>query len=337
MDISQLSSLATLLHAGLSKTKSPVDDLTNADWSVLRPYLVENELLPIVGTAFKAFPEYLEAAGPQGKELLKQSIEYGLEMLPLERTIMKLASEWRKENKVMLVVGGMVNAKNYPSPKVRGGHTVVCTALATDKAKDAAGKFGVEEYDLDKLHVCVLSTLVPQGDDEASVHVAKVLEESFFSAPCLVYNAFAVMPNNQFSILYLLNAAYSQFTEGTMDVRVVIDWAMLLRRIGLQDEEFDWNALQEKIEALGYTNFAQVLTSAALRLTGVTLCEGAQKVKGEAPDSDVEILLGYALEPSKPSITSRWSKFTSILRNHKKYSKVMGVSPVSAAFRALFK
>lgn len=336
MEISQLPYLAALLSAGLSKKKTGDVDLAKADWSVLKPYIIENELLNIVSAAFKFFPEYAEAAAPHSKEIREQSVNYSLESIICETTLTKLSLEWTKDGNCLLGVGGLALGRNYPVPRLRGGRTIVCTTLVSDKEKMRSSNFKLEEYDLEKLHVCRLSSLVPQGDDEASAKAAEILQEAFFSAPCRKYVPGALMPNALFTALYLLNGAYSQITSDSLSVRVIIDWAMILYAACVRDKDLDWAVFTEKCEAMGILSFVKVLTAAAVRLTGVELPEGA-KALNDASDADVELLFGYALEPTKNTGSSRWEKFTGILRNHKKYSRVMGVSPVAAAFRALFK
>lgn len=336
MDISQLPYLAAILTAGLSKKETADVDLAQADWTALMPYLVENDLLNIASVAFKVSSTYFKAAAPHSREVCDKAVANNLETVKCSTTLMKLAMEWAKDGNCMLGVGGLALGCNYPVPGLRGGRTLVCTTLMSDKTKANAADFKLEEYDFGPLHVCRLSSLVPQGDDEASAKAAAVLEEAFFSAPCRKYVAGALVPNAMFTALYLLNGAYSQITEGTMSVRVVIDWAMVLYAAGVRDKDFDWADFTAKCEAMGILNFAKVLTASAVRLTGVDVPEGAKSLN-DAKDSDVELLLGYALEPTPPAETTRWEKFTGILRHHKKYSRVMGVSPIAAAFRALFK
>lgn len=336
MNISQISYLAALVTAGLSKKKISDVDLSKADWSLLKPYLVDNDLLSIVGEAFKVFPEYIEASAPHSKALLQQAVRYNLETLSCSTELDKLAGEWSKEGKGLLAVGGMVLAKNYPAPHSRGGRTIVCTPLVTNKENVAAERFSFEEFDRGSLHVCVLSTLVPQDTDADAAIVAQVLEDAFFSAPCRRYGVSGLMPNSLFTALYLLNGAHHQFIDGVMNIRVLLDWAMVLRAIGEREPDFDWGVLAEKCEALGITHFVHVLTAAAVRLTGVELVAGAASL-GVASADDADLLLGYVLDPAKSAPTSRLGKFASVFLNSKKYSRVMGVSPVSAAFRALFK
>lgn len=336
MDISQLPYLAAILTAGLSKKETADVDLAQADWTALVPYLVENDLLPIASAAFKFFPAYAQASAPHNREIGEKAVAYNLETVRYSPVLTKLALDWVKDGNCMLGVGGLVLGCNYPVPGLRGGRTLVCTTLMSDKTKVQAADFKLEEYDLGPLHVCRLSSLVPQGDDEASAKAAAVLEEAFFSAPCRKYKAGILVPNALFTALYLLYGGYTQIIEGTMPLRVVIDWAMVLYAAGVRDKDFDWAAFTEKCEAMGILSFAKVLTAAAVRLTGVEVPEGAKSLN-DAKDSDVELLLGYALEPTQTVEASRWEKFTGILRNYKKYSRVMGVSPVAAAFRALFK
>lgn len=336
MNISQLPYLTALLTAGLSKKKIADVDLAQADWGVMKPYLVKNDLLNIVSSAFKAFPEYAKAVAPHSKELVGLSVSNNLERMKHGPVLMKLAMEWTKEGKCMLGVGGMALDQNYPVANMRGGRTLVCTTLISGKDTSKTSDFKHEEYDVGPIHVCHLSTLIPQDDDEASVKAAEVLTEAFFSAPCRKYIAGAVRPNALFTALYLLNGAYSQITAGTMSIRVVIDWAMIVYAAGSRDKDLDWTVLMEKCEAMGILSFVKVLTAAAVHLTGVEVPEGAETLNA-AKASDVELLLSYALEPMQMPEASRWEKFTGILRHHKKYSRVMGVSPVAAAFRALFK
>lgn len=336
MDISQLPYLAALLSAGLSKKKTDNIDLAKADWSVLKPYIIDNELMNIASAAFKFFPEYAEAAAPHSKDIREKSASYKLESILCGTRLTRLSLDWAKEGNCLLGVGGLALGCNYPVPGLRGGRTIVCTTLMSDKSKANTTDFKLEEYDLDSLHVCRLSSLVPQGDDESSAKAAEILQEAFFSAPCRKYVPGGLMPNALFTALYLLNGAYSQITEGTMPVRVIIDWAMIIYAAGVRDKDLDWAVVMDKCEAMGILNFAKVLTASAVRLTGVEIPESA-KALNDAKDADVELLLGYALEPTQTAETSRWEKFTGILRNHKKYSRVMGVSPVAAAFRALFK
>lgn len=334
MDISQIPYLTALLSAALVKKKTADVEMAHADWTMLKPYLIENDLQIIASAAFRTFPEYAHDALPHSRELSNLGAASSLEAITRDTALIRLAMEWAKTGKCLLGVGGLAYGRNYPVARMHGGHTLVCTALTSTKELPQSADDA--EYDCGNLHVRCIGSLVPQGTDEDASRAAEVLNEAFFGAPCRKFVTGAVVPNALFTAIYLLHGAYSQMSAGTMTIRTVVDWAMVLYAGGERDKDLDWEALIAKCETLGIVHFVKVLTAAAVRLTGVDLPDGAKSL-ADASDADVMVLLASALEPEQTEATSRWDKFCQAIRHRKVYSRVMAVSPVSKALRALFR
>lgn len=334
MDISQIPYLTALLSAALVKKKTADVEMAHADWTMLKPFLIENDLQIIASAAFKSFPEYAHDALPHSRELCSLGAASSLEAITRGTALTKLSMEWAKTGRCLLGVGGLAYGRNYPVARMHGGHTLVCTALTSTKELPQSADDA--EYDCGNLRVHCIGSLVPQGTDEGASRAAEVLNEAFFGAPCRKFVTGAVVPNALFTALYLLHGAYSQMYAGTMTIRTVIDWAMVLYAGGERDKDLDWEALISRCEALGIMHFAKVLTAAAVRLTGVDLPDSAKALCDASP-SDAMVLLASVLEPERPEATSRWDKFCQVVRHRKVYSRVLAVSPVSEALRALFR
>lgn len=346
---SQINYLTAIISAGLTHKVVPDVDLSKADWEKLIPFIEANHLQSIVMHAFSTLRKH-------GQPLPDRQIVFKLETDTLgndaqrikrQFAITKFSRQWRAEGKCPLALGGLAFSVFYPSYAHRGGDTFLCIPLHQKAAEESA------DTQDENIQTCVegdLKVIVPDSavgtfgshrDNEADA----ILRSAFYAAPCQLHPVLEVAyPVPGFLALYHLYTAQQLLLNATLPFEMVLDWGALLHAIGKMDgEKFNWANFIEQVTDLGLLAFVQSFTTLAVRLTGITLPEAAASLT--AADEDVDYLLDCILAASAtPDAATtgtpaegRFARFIGVLRNSKKYSRFSTSSPLSEAFRYLFK
>lgn len=344
---SQFNNLAALLALGIVKKPCPGVDFSKADWDVLEPFLVSNNLEQIVRRAFACLTAAKQPMPPT--EIVFRFMDKGVQGLGANATraksTLEFSKKWVDEGKRPLAIGGTVFSRFYPSPTLRGGDTLVCIPLRRNAPDDVKVNTtdGEQSLDYPSLRVVVPSSAAGPFSTNRGEEADAVLRSVFFSAPCVLDQTQGLAyPNPEFMAVYHLYTAQQLLLHSRMPFIMLIDWIMLLHALVFRTEDkFDWAAFQEHISDLGLLRFAQRFTILAQRLTSIKLSDNAAWLTEGVTDEDVDylyecIVTGVDADPAAEEGKGRFSRFVDVLRNAKKYSRFSDVSPAKQAFRYLF-
>lgn len=338
MDSSQLPYLKALLQTSFTK-QAPADvDWAKADWEAIADYVIANNHQAIVSRALRILGPHAE--GVDAKAVLRINTSAATQNLNHQSATLKLdtlAMQWRHEGKALLAIDGMSNETDYPAGALRGATNVVCSAVYEASAAADAQRVKAETLQMEPLTATVVEDLVPTTDEKVYARVAPILQEAFKAAPCQrMRRGLAVVPNRQFRALYQLVKDHQDLVANVMTLRAVVDWAMLLSAIEAFETDFDWDALRQRCDALGLMPLAQSMTAAAARITGLPMPAAGFDASTVA-DEDVDLLLTLVLESTEGLPEGRMASAREAFSHSRKYSRLLGVSPLKTALQRLFK
>lgn len=333
----QFDHLAAVLTAGLSRTVHPATDLSQANWDVLLPYILQHGLASI---AFRGV-SYLKELGhpmPPTQLLLKLSgaaSSSDIQSIRITSALLKFSLQWKHEGKCPLGLGGVALAPYYPFKSMYGAPELVCIPLYREAGSQPEAS-GEQTLTVGPVSITIPDSAAgPFGGKGQGEHTAMLLK-AFYSAPCSIDRATGLaVPNPLFLALYHLFTAQQHLLHTHLSLRMVIDWGAIVHHLG-QVPDFDWALFTDLLADLGLPSFAKAITELAVRLTGVELPEGAAFLT--AAEDDAMLLYRCTLsegsgdEPDQ----GRFSRFIGVLRNSKKYSRFTELSPTKEAFRYLF-
>lgn len=340
----QFNYLAALLTAGLTQKTDSSVDLSQANWAILTPYLLEHRLLGIANDGLAAYAS-AELPMPDREVVSKYrsaATSLRLAHITYRSSIIGLSREWLADEKRPLALGGFAFASLYPKSSNSGIDELVCIPLYKNTKDENVATKSTETgtFQVKSIRVTVLdsavSPLIRKHGDEYDAILRKV----FFAEPCTVEPVLALAyPNMMFRALYHLFCSQQLLLNTHLPLRAVIDWAMLLRSLSVEGAPaFDWSAFHEYAGDLGLTTFTKAFTALAVRLTGIELPEGAASLTASA--DDVAYLYDCLMDEEQtpdPTTQGRFSRFMGVLRNSKKYSRFSDLSPAGEAFGYLFK
>lgn len=339
MTSTQLPYLKALIQTAFTKQVPTDVDWAQADWAAIVEFVIANNHQALVARALRLLGPKTAGIDPNcARRITTAAAEQNMAHQRATLKFYALVKEWAKEGKTFLAIGGMANEIDYPSGALRAATTLVGSFIYT-KGADAkpAGTNKGETVIYDDLTLTTLENLVPAANDKAFDRVAPVLEEAFNAAPCSRGNiGLQLYPNHQFRALYQLVKGHQDLTDNVMTLRAVVDWAMLLCAIGAEEPDFDWETLRQRCEALELMPLAQAMTAAARQLTGLTMPAAGFDTTG-VNDEDVELLLTTVLENTEGLPVGRIASMREAFNNSRKYSRLLGVSPLKTALKRLFK
>lgn len=337
---SQIPFLTAILTGGLSKKLVDGVNLSQADWTVLMPYLEKNGLVAIASDAFGLYRKNDLPLPPPAILQQAQDTAVSLERSNLLDTMImhKLCHQWGEEGRKMIALGGSAFSLVYPIPSHNGSAALDYFPLysSADKSKvkpvDEVPQLPFKHI---KLHP-VDSAVGNLKGSRANKHSA-VLQEVFSASPCIaVPKPGYAIPNLQFCALYMLHTNQLSLIEDRLTIRIVCDWAMLLSALSREGVNFDWSDFWHQAERLGLTNFGATLSALALQLTGVQL--PAEAAPATAQADDAEVLLSLILDPvegDEPE-SGRGNRFLNVFRHREVYTRYTNINVTGEAFRQLF-
>lgn len=337
MNSSQLPYLKALLQTSFTK-QAPADvDWAKADWEAIADYVIANNHQALVARALIILGP--QAEGVDTKAARRISSSAATQNISHQSAALKLnalAMQWRREGKALLALDGMANETDYPAGALRGATTVACSAVYEAASADTQ-RVKAETLEMESLTATIIEDLVPTTDEKVHAHVAPVMQEAFKAAPCQrMRRGVALVPNRQFRALYQLVKDHQDLVANVMTLRAVVDWAMLLVAIEAFEPDFDWAPLRQRCEALGLMPLAQSMTAAAARITGLTMPAAGFDTSTVA-DEDVDLLLTLVLDSTEGLPTGRMASAREAISHSRKYSRLLGVSPLKTALKRLFK
>lgn len=334
----QINCLAAILTAGLTQKTNEHIDWTAADWDVILDFLRKNRLM---GVANSGFAQYKENGLPLPDQKVRaatlgKTVNMTLETTALHASMIKFGRAWEAEGKRPLALGGMAFAAYYPSPRVHYATELECMELYKEGKKEDAN--AETSFEVDRLKVKVVDSATGSFDSKNRGHEEAVLRKAFMASPCtLDRSTLVAYPNLNFLALYLVYTAQKQLMCSHLPFGKVLDWAMVLRRIGKSEaNKFDGELFLEQVGDLGLLPFVQSFTGLAVRLTGVDVPASGKSLLVDGVDTD--FLFRCILDETKAPAdnSSRFSRFVDVLRNKKKYDQFTEQSPTKLAFRYLF-
>lgn len=334
----QINSLAALLTAGLSQKAKVNTDWTQADWSVLLPFLEKNRLTAI---ALRGLTQYKDNGLPMPdkdvyKTISSQAMSMNLENIALHANMLTLARKWEAEDKRPLALGGMAFASYYPNARLHYANEFECVAVYKEGCEK--GEAAATSFKVGQLNIKVVDTATGPFANKNCEHEDAVLRQAFLAGPCaLDRNTLVAYPNLNFRALYLLYTARQQLLHSYLPIGKVLDWAMVICRVGaMQANIFSWELFLEQLNDLGLFPFAQSFTALAVRLTGVEMPALGASLLADNPDTDYLYQCIVDEAAAHTDGDSRFSRFIGALRNKKKYEQFSELSPTKQAFRYLF-
>lgn len=335
----QIDYLAAILTAALSQKVMPGVDLLQAKWDVLLPFLQSYKLMQMAQNAINFYSKNGQTLPDDKvcKAIRSAAVPALVEHLNREKSVVAFTKTWLAEGKRALVLGGLGLAKFYPNASFYGDNELLCLPIYKEQKGDEEPT-ETQRFEFETLQITIpASAEGPFSGKRGSEHDA-VLRKAFVAGPCtLDYLRGLALPNITFLALYHLYNAQQQLLHTTLPLRMVIDWAMLVRHISADAKDFNWADLLEMVDDLGLTSFAQALTALAVRLTGISVPDGAASLT--ASPADVEYMFKCAVQPGTAAADEhqgRLSRFIGTLRNSKKYSRFSDISPAAEAFHHLF-
>lgn len=125
-----------------------------------------------------------------------------------------------------------------------------------------------------------------------------------------------VCPSAYFNALHLIRHAQGNFISEGLILRMIYDWAMLLR---VEQEHLDWSQLYSDMEACGLRQFAEVMTTICVEYLGlrltvkeVTLCKNKKMVEAVLKDTlgdSIRMTQGESLGHKIIRIMARYGRF----------------------------
>lgn len=348
----QINYLAAILTAGLSQKTIPGTDFSKADWNVLMPFIDANHLYSITEKAFRVYKDKSVGQPPRDvfMKCFQENIKRVGDNMKHATEMRQISKEWKAKGRCLLALGGEALSVYYPNLQMRGGSKFVCIPLhqkeqEADAQPGTQDGFEIESNAAETLTSDNLTLTIPvsavgpfggRRGDEADA----ILRSAFHSAPFTMKAGLGIAyPAPVFLALHhLFTAQQLLLNDVQLPFDMLVDWAMMLRTFGSNDSEpFDWSDFLEKAGNLGILPFVQSFTALAVRLTGITLPEGAASLT--AADEDVDYLLKCIFESSSATDAAegRFSRFVGALRNSKKYDRFSDSSSIREAFYHLFK
>ena len=131
------------------------------------------------------------------------------------------------------------------------------------------------------------------------------IDETDMVCPCAYFNA-----------LHLIRHAQGNFISEGLILRMIYDWAMLLR---VEQEHLDWSQLYSDLEVCGLRQFAEVMTTICVEYLGlrltvkeVTLCKNKKMVEAVLKDTlgdSIRMTQGESLGHKIIRIMARYGRF----------------------------
>ena len=125
-----------------------------------------------------------------------------------------------------------------------------------------------------------------------------------------------VCPSAYFNALHLIRHAQGNFISEGLILRMIYDWAMLLR---VEQEHLDWSQLYSDLEVCGLRQFAEVMTTICVEYLGlrltvkeVTLCKNKKMVEAVLKDTlgdSIRMTQGESLGHKIIRIMARYGRF----------------------------
>ena len=125
-----------------------------------------------------------------------------------------------------------------------------------------------------------------------------------------------VCPCAYFNALHLIRHAQGNFISEGLILRMIYDWAMLLR---VEQEHLDWSQLYSDLEVCGLRQFAEVMTTICVEYLGlrltvkeVTLCKNKKMVEAVLKDTlgdSIRMTQGESLGHKIIGIMARYGRF----------------------------
>lgn len=335
--------LLKMLRATISHNLMEVEKLLPLEMSVWKKVIEKASMHGVSGLVFSVVERLPKSLKPSLELLLRL---YGVSERRKEnykhqyRTASLFASVLKKKGVEMKVLKGISFSTYYDRPELRECGDCDCYLSKVDKGPSGSktganafevgnetilemggtGEFGSYKHShlfLDGLmfenhHYITdfngtrrgkaLELLLEKAIDSAS---GNRIGETDMVRPCAYFNA-----------LHLIRHAQGNFISEGLILRMIYDWAMLLR---VEQEQLDWNRLYADMEVCGLRQFAEVMTTICveylgLRLTvrDVTLCKDKKMVEAVLNDTlsdTIRMTQGESLGHKVLRIMARYGRF----------------------------
>ena len=157
-----------------------------------------------------------------------------------------LGEDWQTGNEVAEKLGGRFETGTYKHSRVQIGNLMV------ENHKYLTSFNGTK---LGKMIERLMERAIEEGD------------EKYIDGSSLI------CPNDYFNALFLLKHDQGDFISGGLTLRMIYDWAALLKCCGWR---LDWKRLYSDLEKCRLREFARLMTSLCVEYLGTEVCPGME-------------------------------------------------------------